>query len=334
VTERSKRFDRAEVKPDAEEVLKTIRAVKGVERAEIAGSYRREKPTVGDIDILVVTKNPEKISDTIAKLPMVRDVVAHGGTKLSFNFTSGLRVDVRFVSKDQWGSALPCFTKTNTHFALLVANDNRNREVKATTTGHNTSNAADRDDLLIKFRARALGSTARRAAFATTWAASTRSAEICTCFICRRCSVNNRRIHDCVFYYSLYYCCFICHIFVLKFEPTCACCVRKCCNAPTVAETTTIKNYLSNSLCLCALCDFTTELYCAVHLFNVSLLCLCSLGSVFLGITRDESVSSKIIHQLCFEVTVGLKDTQTWACWRTRNTRANLCVAASQFILF
>jgi DNA polymerase (family 10) len=115
VTERSKRFDRAEVKPDAEEVLKTIRAVKGVERAEIAGSYRREKPTVGDIDILVVTKNPEKISDTIAKLPMVRDVVAHGGTKLSFNFTSGLRVDVRFVSKDQWGSALLYFTGDKDH---------------------------------------------------------------------------------------------------------------------------------------------------------------------------------------------------------------------------
>ena len=115
VTERSKRFSLAEIRPDAERVLKTIRDVKGVERAEIAGSYRREKSTVGDIDILVVTKNPEKISDVIAALPIVRNVVAHGDKKLSFDFESGLRVDVRFVKKDQWGSALLYFTGDKDH---------------------------------------------------------------------------------------------------------------------------------------------------------------------------------------------------------------------------
>lgn len=119
VEERMKRFDLEDVRPDAERVLTTIRSVKGVERAEIAGSYRRQKATVGDIDILVVTKNPEKVSEAIAKLPIVRDVVAHGDKKLSFNFTSGLRVDIRFVKKDQWGSALLYFTGDKDHNIAL-----------------------------------------------------------------------------------------------------------------------------------------------------------------------------------------------------------------------
>ena len=122
VEERMKRFSLGDVRPDAERVLKTIQDVAGVERAEIAGSYRRQKPTVGDIDILVVTKSPQKISDAIAQLPIVRNIVGHGDKKLSFDVilstakdTSGLRVDVRFVKKDQWGSAILYFTGDKDH---------------------------------------------------------------------------------------------------------------------------------------------------------------------------------------------------------------------------
>ncbi len=126
VKERSRRFTLAEVKPDAERVLKTIRAVPGVERAEIAGSYRREKPTVGDIDILVVTAQPKKVSDAVAQLPIVRNVVAQGDKKVSFDVILGeakdhgiLRVDVRFVKKSQWGSALLYFTGDKDHNIAL-----------------------------------------------------------------------------------------------------------------------------------------------------------------------------------------------------------------------
>lgn len=119
VEERMKRFPLEVVLPDAERVLETIRKVKGVERAEIAGSYRREKATVGDIDILVVTKEPQKISDAVATLPIVRNVVGHGEKKVSFDFTSGLRVDVRFVKKDQWGSAFLYFTGDKDHNIAL-----------------------------------------------------------------------------------------------------------------------------------------------------------------------------------------------------------------------
>ncbi|MSR86803.1 hypothetical protein EXS70_01365 [Candidatus Peribacteria bacterium] len=128
VGERAKRYPLADVKPHAERVLKTIRDVPGVERAEIAGSYRREKATVGDIDILVVTplRPPEadsagqaSVSEAIATLPMVRDITAQSDKKLSFDVIldkeSRLRVDVRFVKKDQWGSAILYFTGDKDH---------------------------------------------------------------------------------------------------------------------------------------------------------------------------------------------------------------------------
>lgn len=119
VTERSKRFPIEEAIPLVEELLKAVRAVPGIERAEAAGSYRREKPTVGDIDIVVVTKKPEAVSDAISKLPIVRHVVAHGDTKLSFDLSSGLRTDIRFVKRDQWGSALLYFTGDKEHNIAL-----------------------------------------------------------------------------------------------------------------------------------------------------------------------------------------------------------------------
>jgi DNA polymerase (family 10) len=115
VTERSKRFPYDEVKPDAETLLETVCAVPGVERAEIAGSFRRHKSTIGDLDILVVADDAKAVSDAISKLPIVRNVVAHGETKLSFNLQSLLRVDVRFVDGSEWGSALLYFTGDKEH---------------------------------------------------------------------------------------------------------------------------------------------------------------------------------------------------------------------------
>jgi len=115
VAERTKRFARSEIRDDVEALRKNIEKVPGVERSEIAGSYRREKETVGDIDVLVITTGPQHVSDSIAALPMVRDVVAHGEKKLSFDLQNGLRVDVRFVTADQWGSALLYFTGSKEH---------------------------------------------------------------------------------------------------------------------------------------------------------------------------------------------------------------------------
>ena len=115
VKERTRRFPREEIKDDVEKLRKTIGGVQGIEKLEIAGSYRREKETVGDIDVLVVTKKPKNVSDAIASLSFVRDTVAHGDKKLSFDLKNGLRVDVRFVRRNQWGAALLYFTGSKEH---------------------------------------------------------------------------------------------------------------------------------------------------------------------------------------------------------------------------
>ena len=111
----TKRFVREDIKDDIESLLESIRSVEGIEKASVAGSFRREKETVGDIDILTVTKDPEKVSDAVAALPIVKKVVAHGDKKLSFDLQNDLRVDVRFVKADQWGSALLYFTGSKEH---------------------------------------------------------------------------------------------------------------------------------------------------------------------------------------------------------------------------
>ncbi len=115
VTQRSRRFSREEIKRDAQMLLETIRSVQGVDRAQIAGSFRREKPTIGDLDIIVVSTSAKKVFDAITTLPIVMQVVAHGDTKLSFNLASSLRVDVRCVASSQWGSALLYFTGNKEH---------------------------------------------------------------------------------------------------------------------------------------------------------------------------------------------------------------------------
>lgn len=114
-TERNKRYPLAEAKPYVEEVLSSIRDLPGVERAEAAGSYRRQKETVGDIDILVVAKNPQKVLDEVAELPLVQEIAARGPTKLSFNLPNLLRVDVRCLKANEWGSALLYFTGDKEH---------------------------------------------------------------------------------------------------------------------------------------------------------------------------------------------------------------------------
>jgi DNA polymerase (family 10) len=115
VTERSKRFPREEVVDDVEEILSAIKKIPGVEKCEAAGSYRRHKATVGDVDILVVAKDPPRVADEVSKLSIVEKVVAKGDTKVSFNLPSLLRVDVRFVHPDEWGSALLYFTGDKEH---------------------------------------------------------------------------------------------------------------------------------------------------------------------------------------------------------------------------
>jgi len=122
--EGTKRFPRPEVEADVERLLKALRGIGGVNRAEAAGSYRRHKETVGDIDILIGVQGknvPENvtIADAVRKFPKFARMVAEGPTKISFDIKSGLRVDIRIVRMKEWGSAFLYFTGTKEHNILL-----------------------------------------------------------------------------------------------------------------------------------------------------------------------------------------------------------------------
>jgi len=108
-----------------EERLKNLA---GVEKATVAGSTRRRKETVGDVDILVVTKGGKpayakasagKVMDYFTNMPEVAHVIASGGTKSSIKLSSGLNVDLRVVPSESYGAALNYFTGSKDHNVAL-----------------------------------------------------------------------------------------------------------------------------------------------------------------------------------------------------------------------
>jgi DNA polymerase (family 10) len=103
----------------ANEIIKYMEKCKGVEKVTYAGSLRRMKETVGDLDILVAGKNIETIMDYAVKFPEITKVLAKGETKTSFLLASGLQVDVRVIAKEVFGAALHYFTGSKEHNVVL-----------------------------------------------------------------------------------------------------------------------------------------------------------------------------------------------------------------------
>jgi len=92
-----------------------IKKIKEVKRIGPAGSLRRMKETVRDIDILVSSKEPEKIMDRFTSLPEVKDILAKGPTKSSVLTKDNIQVDVRVVEDASYGAALMYFTGSKEH---------------------------------------------------------------------------------------------------------------------------------------------------------------------------------------------------------------------------
>lgn len=105
--------------PIAEEIAKILKAIKGVQQVKIAGSYRRGKETVGDIDILVSAVEAKRVMDFFVSMSGVAEILAQGATKSSVRMENGLQVDIRVVQKEQWGSALQYFTGSKEHSVAL-----------------------------------------------------------------------------------------------------------------------------------------------------------------------------------------------------------------------
>ncbi len=103
----------------AREFVRELRKIKEVEKVEIAGSLRRRKESIGDIDILVSSEDAGKVMDFFVGLKMVASVIAKGKTKSSVVLESGVQVDLRVVDKDSFGAALQYFTGSKDHNVAL-----------------------------------------------------------------------------------------------------------------------------------------------------------------------------------------------------------------------
>ena len=103
----------------AEEVVRILKACKYVQKVSIAGSTRRMKETIGDIDILATSKAPEKVIDFFTKMPNVADVLAKGPTKSSIRLKEGIQVDIRVLDDNIFGAALLYFTGNKEHNIIL-----------------------------------------------------------------------------------------------------------------------------------------------------------------------------------------------------------------------
>jgi DNA polymerase (family 10) len=103
----------------ANELLRGLRSLPEVSRAEIAGSIRRRRETVGDVDIVVATEDPGSVRQYLTRLTMVERVLAGGDTKVSVMLHGGLQVDVRLVTPTAFISALHHFTGSQAHNVAL-----------------------------------------------------------------------------------------------------------------------------------------------------------------------------------------------------------------------
>ncbi|MBI2667416.1 DNA polymerase/3'-5' exonuclease PolX [Candidatus Woesearchaeota archaeon] len=100
--------------PMAKEIESKLRAQKFISKATIAGSMRRMKETIHDVDILVTTNNPKKTIDFFTSLPK-KKLLAKGSTKASIILYNGLQVDIRVLDNNHYGSGLNYFTGSKEH---------------------------------------------------------------------------------------------------------------------------------------------------------------------------------------------------------------------------
>ena len=96
-------------------LVEALRRARGVKEIALAGSIRRGRETVGDIDLLVTSEHPRAVMDAFVALPDVAQVLERGGTKGSIRHREGIQVDLRVVEPECFGAALAYFTGSKQH---------------------------------------------------------------------------------------------------------------------------------------------------------------------------------------------------------------------------
>lgn len=96
-----------------------MKSCKAIQKLEAAGSYRRGKDTIGDLDLLVISSDVDAVMDHFEAFSDRKDTIARGDTKMSIRLESGLQVDLRVVGNESFGAALQYFTGSKEHNVKL-----------------------------------------------------------------------------------------------------------------------------------------------------------------------------------------------------------------------
>ena len=113
--QKEKRYKIAGVKPVVESLIEFLKKVSGVNDVVAAGSYRRSRETVGDLDILVTARKSSPVMKRFLEYDEVARVLSSGDTRSSVHLRSGLQVDLRLVEQSSFGAALQYFTGSKDH---------------------------------------------------------------------------------------------------------------------------------------------------------------------------------------------------------------------------
>jgi len=113
------RFLYAEAEPVVEELIAYLQNAPGILTIEAAGSFRRRKETVGDIDMLCTAEEPPKVIDYFTKFPKVLETVSAGTTRSTVVLNNSLQIDLRVVEKESYGAALHYFTGSKSHVIAI-----------------------------------------------------------------------------------------------------------------------------------------------------------------------------------------------------------------------
>ena len=113
------RFIIGEIYPLVKQIETRLQSISGVINAVAAGSIRRMKETIGDIDYLVACSDPEQVIDFFVKMPEVQEILGRGQAKAFVKLASGIDADLLVVPEESWGSALQYFTGNKEHSVQL-----------------------------------------------------------------------------------------------------------------------------------------------------------------------------------------------------------------------
>lgn len=149
VKKRAGRFRLIDADQLVQPLLEYMGELDAVEHVEAAGSYRRRKETVGDIDLLVVSRHPAAVMNHFVAFPDVARVEASGRTRGTIVLGSGLHVDLRVVPKESHGSALHYFTGSKAH-SIAIRRLGVERDLKISEYGVFTARKGKRGKAVRK----------------------------------------------------------------------------------------------------------------------------------------------------------------------------------------